>query len=153
MPISQLLFSFRGRINRAKFWLITILSAVVSIAVGLIAFVSAYSQAENFTILFFVLFFILFVPMIWIGLAVAGKRLHDRDKSAWWLLLFYVAPGILQGIGDQFNDVLAYVFYLPGFAIWIWALVELGFLRGTVGPNQYGPDPLQRASEAGPLPA
>lgn len=24
----------------------------------------------------------------------------------------------------------------------IWALVELGFLRGTIGANQYGPDPL-----------
>jgi uncharacterized membrane protein YhaH (DUF805 family) len=25
----------------------------------------------------------------------------------------------------------------------VWALVEIGFLRGTVGPNQYGPDPLE----------
>jgi uncharacterized membrane protein YhaH (DUF805 family) len=28
------------------------------------------------------------------------------------------------------------------FAITIWAIVELGFLRGTIGPNRYGPDPL-----------
>jgi uncharacterized membrane protein YhaH (DUF805 family) len=35
--------------------------------------------------------------------------------------------------------------YIIGFAtlvIAIWFLIELGFLRGTQGPNQYGPDPL-----------
>jgi uncharacterized membrane protein YhaH (DUF805 family) len=31
---------------------------------------------------------------------------------------------------------------LAGTAIAIWAFVELGCLRGTVGPNRYGPDPL-----------
>jgi uncharacterized membrane protein YhaH (DUF805 family) len=31
---------------------------------------------------------------------------------------------------------------LVSLAIAIWALVELGFLRGTDGPNQHGPDPL-----------
>ena len=32
---------------------------------------------------------------------------------------------------------------------WIWALIELGFLPGTTGPNKYGPDPLAvGASEA-----
>jgi len=24
----------------------------------------------------------------------------------------------------------------------LWLLIELGFLKGTAGPNQYGPDPL-----------
>jgi uncharacterized membrane protein YhaH (DUF805 family)/TM2 domain-containing membrane protein YozV len=29
-------------------------------------------------------------------------------------------------------------------AISVWALIELGCLRGTVGPNRFGPDPLER---------
>ena len=33
------------------------------------------------------------------GIAVGIKRLHDRDKGGWWLLLFYVVPGLLGGIG------------------------------------------------------
>jgi uncharacterized membrane protein YhaH (DUF805 family) len=33
--------------------------------------------------------------------------------------------------------------YLCSFAIWVWAVVELGCLRGTTGTNQYGPDPLE----------
>ena len=32
-------------------------------------------------------------------------------------------------------------------ALGIWALIWLGCLRGTVGPNQYGPDPLEGRSE------
>jgi uncharacterized membrane protein YhaH (DUF805 family) len=31
---------------------------------------------------------------------------------------------------------------LLSFAIGIWALIELGILKGTTGPNQHGPDPL-----------
>jgi uncharacterized membrane protein YhaH (DUF805 family) len=33
---------------------------------------------------------------------------------------------------------------LGAFAVSIWSLVELGFLRGTRGPNRFGPDPLKR---------
>ena len=39
--------------------------------------------------------------------------------------------------------MVSFVLGLASFVISIWGLVELGFLRGTVGPNPYGPDPLQ----------
>jgi uncharacterized membrane protein YhaH (DUF805 family) len=35
-------------------------------------------------------------------------------------------------------------FELVSLALMIWGFVELGCLRGTVGPNRFGPDPLQR---------
>jgi uncharacterized membrane protein YhaH (DUF805 family) len=77
--------------------------------------------------------------MSWI--AVGLKRLHDRDKTGWWLVLFYAVPGILSAaappIGTAGNLLL-----VLSFAIEIWALVEIGCLPGTAGPNQYGPDPL-----------
>jgi uncharacterized membrane protein YhaH (DUF805 family) len=38
--------------------------------------------------------------------------------------------------------VLHYVLALAGFALTIWGFVEIGCLRGTTGPNIYGPDPL-----------
>jgi hypothetical protein len=47
-----------------------------------------------------------------------AKRYHDRDKSAWWILIC-----LLPIIGG------------------IWQLIELGCLRGTEGSNDYGPDP------------
>jgi uncharacterized membrane protein YhaH (DUF805 family) len=71
---------------------------------------------------------------------VGIKRLHDRDKSGWWLLVFYVLPGVLNTIGESL--AAGWIFSLASFAVSIWALVELGFLRGTAGPNRYGPDPL-----------
>ena len=44
-------------------------------------------------------------------------------------------------LGARAVTVLALV-SLAGLAIVIWAFVELGCLRGTVGANQYGPDRL-----------
>ena len=63
--------------------------------------------------------------LLWPLVALSVKRFQDRDKSGWWVLI-----GLIPIIG------------------WIWLLVELGFLRGTDGPNQYGPDPLQAESGA-----
>jgi uncharacterized membrane protein YhaH (DUF805 family) len=30
-------------------------------------------------------------------------------------------------------------------AISIWLIIQMGFLKGTSGPNRFGPDPLARA--------
>jgi uncharacterized membrane protein YhaH (DUF805 family) len=76
------------------------------------------------------------------GVAVGTKRLHDRDKSGWWLVLFYPVPPMLNGLGKMTGVPL--IFGLASLAVSIWALVELGFLRGTSGPNEYGSDPLVR---------
>jgi uncharacterized membrane protein YhaH (DUF805 family) len=86
----------------------------------------------------------LLIPSIWIGLALATKRLHDRNKSAGWLAIFYALPGILERIGGFAGDAEV-VLLIASMALSIWALVELGFLRGTPGPNGYGPDPLAGA--------
>jgi uncharacterized membrane protein YhaH (DUF805 family) len=51
------------------------------------------------------------------GLAVAARRLHDIDRTAWWLLI------LLTGIGA----ILLVIWYC---------------FKGTPGPNRFGPDPL-----------
>ena len=51
------------------------------------------------------------------NLAVAVRRMHDQDKSGWWVLI-----GLVPLIGG------------------IWLLV-LYLTGGTPGPNRYGPDP------------
>ncbi len=51
-------------------------------------------------------------------LAFYTKRLHDRNRSGWFLLIL-----LIPLIGA------------------IWLIIELGFLRGTKGPNKYGADP------------
>lgn len=146
MPMSQLLFSFRGRLNRKPYWLTTLV--LILIMLVLIVLVVGIGGADLLTGdmsglgVAFIILLLAYIPLLWIGLAISAKRLHDRNKSAWWLVLFYLVPGILQGVGDRIEGV-GIVLTLAGLAISIWALIELGFLRGTVGPNQYGPDPLE----------
>jgi uncharacterized membrane protein YhaH (DUF805 family) len=135
MNFFQLLFGFSGRINRAKYWLAAVIYLVVMlIAVGL-------AFAGDMATLVILVAVIIYIPIIISGIAVGIKRLHDRDKSGWWLLVFYVLPGVLSGFADQVG--LQIILSLASFAISIWGFVELGCLRGTSGPNRFGPDPLQ----------
>lgn len=92
----RLFFSFRGRINRAKYWLALAVYVLLSLApwfgawalgwlgivqfeIGGTAVFRALNTASNY-----VLWFSCF--------AVGAKRLHDRDKSGWWLLVIYLTP-------------------------------------------------------------
>jgi uncharacterized membrane protein YhaH (DUF805 family) len=134
MNLPALLFSFQGRLNRAPYWL-----ALIAVDLGFAAVIAVAAVVIGKLAL--VIFIPAFGLLIWIGLALGVKRLHDRDKSAWWLLLFYVVPSLLDGIG-RLVGWAGFILDLIGAAIVIWALIELGFLRGTKGPNNYGPDPL-----------
>jgi len=152
MNWQSLLFSFRGRINRAKFWLACLIFFGVGIVLGLIGLVAGNSTAfEGLSALVNLAMFVS-------GLAVAAKRLHDRDKSAWWLVLFYFSPAVFIVIGGGIMwgaagavgmtaDVallLLKLCILGGIAIGIWGFVEIGCLRGTAGYNRFGADPLPR---------
>jgi uncharacterized membrane protein YhaH (DUF805 family) len=58
--------------------------------------------------------------------------------------VFYIVPWIVGGIANkQGDDTPALIAALIALVCLIWGLVELGFLRGTRGPNRFGPDPLQ----------
>ena len=137
----QLLFGFNGRINRAQYWL-TFAIYFVALCVFFVLF-SLFFSLPTEVVGLGLLFAIVFIPVTVSAIAVAIKRLHDRDKSGWWVLLFYVLPGVLGNIGPYTG--LDIVVQLAGLALSIWALVELGFLRGTSGRNRYGPDPLASA--------
>ena len=82
-------------------------------------------------------------------LAVAVRRLHDTDRTGWWIIapaLAYVAAGVAVAIAIA-----------AGAGVFVLALLGIGFLvafilaivlrvfyiqKGTAGPNRYGPDPL-----------
>lgn len=131
--------SFQGRLNRKPYWLGT-LAIIGVIAVAVLGLVFLTGGAGGYAAIA-----ILYLVLLWPTLAIGVKRLHDRGKSAWWLVVFYVVPTVLNVLaesGDGGDGIGAMIFGLAGLAISIWALVELGFLRGTVGANRYGPDPL-----------
>jgi uncharacterized membrane protein YhaH (DUF805 family) len=53
----------------------------------------------------------------WCYLAASIKRLHDRNRSGWWMLPFFAAPGIYGHFADRLGDPYAAAFV--GLAIFI----------------------------------
>src|SRR3954452_6029554 len=95
MDWTTLLFSFNGRINRGKYWLAVLIYFAVwttFIALGLIwlggANLDNLLRVAGTALLLWLIRFILFIVLTWSGLAFGIKRLHARDKSGWWILLF-----------------------------------------------------------------
>ncbi len=121
LTLKQILFSFEGRIGRKTFWLASLACALVTWAItaGLIAMLlTALDTSTDPTagiITYMTLTFLLCIPTGWIGLALQAKRWHDRNKSAWWILIMFVPL-----IGP------------------FWVLIEAGFLAGSPATNDYG---------------
>ncbi|HKP24915.1 MAG TPA: DUF805 domain-containing protein, partial [Dongiaceae bacterium] len=87
----------------------------------------------------------LIIGIIWLALlipslAVSVRRLHDTDRTGWWILAPY-APMILAMVfvGMQ-STTLALLFNLLSLAGGI-ALLVFMLLEGTKGPNRFGEDP------------
>jgi uncharacterized membrane protein YhaH (DUF805 family) len=123
--MKDLLFGVHGRVNRAKFWLVALGIFVLEVIIfavlgGTTAMSTDPEQAlANIGPVAGIVLFVFGVAALWISIAIAIKRYHDRNKSGWWVLIVFVP--IIGGL---------------------WYLIECGFLRGTPGPNNYGPDPL-----------
>src|SRR5262245_10432780 len=149
--MGELLFSFRGRLNRQPYWLINLAMIVTVFAILMLgAMLGGDAVLTKFSPLgAALLHFIIGLFPAWINLATTVRRLHDRNKSAWWLLVFYLLPSVLQAISEDAGE-FGIVLKIAAVAIWIWAVFEFGVLRGTVGPNRYGPDPLELESELQP---
>ena len=89
---------------------------------------------------------ILFVLFLYSLLAVGVKRLHDRNKRGWWVFLFLLVPVLAFMIGALAPDLGPELTWTGGaivLGLGVWALIELGVLTGTAGPNRYGPTPLR----------
>ena len=147
----EFLFGASGRINRAKYWRSVVLFGVAGLLAAVILFTAAGIAAP----LFIIMIVLVFIPWLLWGFSITTERLHDRDKSAWWVVVFYLVPGALGQLAKAAwfpgaaGTVLHYVLALAGFALTIWGFVEIGCLRGTAGSNTYGPDPLARAKRPG----
>jgi uncharacterized membrane protein YhaH (DUF805 family) len=142
MDFVNIFISFSGRINRAKYWI-----AVVCCGVFFLAVIGVTAALSSSMSTVFSSALIAYIPLTYVGVVSGIKRLHDRNKSGWWILLLYGGPMLLPLIGIGLSGAAGAslplaILQLASFIIWIWAFVELGCLRGTIGQNQYGPDPL-----------
>jgi len=148
--LARVFFSFRGRAGRAAFWLVSLTWFVLVQAfdywwsVHGLAVAAAHDHAMVNAVLV-----LGSLPALASCVAISVKRLHDRNKRAWWLLLFGVVPPLLQVAGslNTLDSGPSVGLMIASLAISLWALVELGFMRGTRGPNRFGPDPVLETSE------
>ena len=103
--------TFSGRAQRSEYWYFFLFMIVVNI----VASVLDSAIFGDIPVLYLISTLALIVPSI----AAGVRRLHDTDKSGWWLLL-----GLIPIVGA----IVLIVFFCQ---------------RGTVGPNQFGADPQQ----------
>ncbi|MFI5013204.1 MAG: DUF805 domain-containing protein [Hyphomicrobiales bacterium] len=138
MGLWRILSGLDGRINRRLYWICVLQCAIIECVALVLIIVLASSEILARPILF-VPVGLLALFVAWTGAALSVKRLHDRDKSAHFVWLLIVLPLILEGAAETTNLKLLFV---PALLLNLWALIEIGFLPGTIGDNRFGPDPL-----------
>jgi len=149
MDFGYLYTSFEGRINRKPYWIgLIVLIIVMMVIIFGASFLLIGSIVEP-TFQTRLVTFVLQILFLYPSTALMVKRLHDRNRPSYWAA-FILVPMVLKSLtdlmgmtGDPLNqNALDYLLNIIVFVVSIWFFIELGCLRGTVGSNQYGPDPL-----------
>ena len=108
--------------SRSDYWLNGFLPMLPTrILIDVLWFVVSTSFARNLAIA-------VGIACLWPHLALAFKRIHDRNHSGWFLLIF-----LIPIVGP------------------LWLLIEVWFLKGTVGVNRFGEDSVQCARPITPI--
>ena len=103
---------------------------------------------------------ILWIMAIVVALSAHARRLHDRGHSAWWMIAWIIAVfvcmslyqttlnvnGVLTVYRPFGDGLFSAIPVLAALGLVVFALVELGVRRGSMGENKYGPDPVSGAT-------
>lgn len=112
---------FEGRAGRPQYWWFFLFNVLMQGATGLVD--AALFGGDSMGLVNGLYSLVVLLP----GLGVAVRRLHDIDRTGWWLLVSFVP---LVGI----------------LLLLVW------FARpGDAGANRFGPDPRQAADRTGPM--
>ena len=163
---------FSGRSTRREFWMWVVFIIICAIVLGFLDTILGLGGRTNYGggsvaapgvsgyrygagmrggILTDIFSLAILVPNI----AVSIRRLHDTDRSGWWILMPIIPyaigiVGIVSSIaGATPGAGTAAIFGIAMVIGLIAAIVLLVWycLRGTPGPNRFGPDPLAPASD------
>jgi uncharacterized membrane protein YhaH (DUF805 family) len=153
-------FSLAGRITRIRFWFSLVLEAIALLLLGAVFYVYALSipgAYENGGPTPFptdpvgaplaVLWYLAMAVLLFALLKTCVKRLHDRDKSGWWLLVFAAAPNFITGGAHELvmrysiPDPVATMMLAVSGVLFLWGVAEMGVLPGDSGDNRFGPSP------------
>lgn len=103
---------FEGRARRTEYWMYALFYAIIAVVALVLDLVLSLALQSTFVV---------FTPLVALAhivpsLALTVRRLHDTDRSGWWVLISLVPFG--------------------GIVLLVFACTE-----GTRGPNMFGADP------------
>jgi uncharacterized membrane protein YhaH (DUF805 family) len=115
--------TFSGRAIRSEYWFWVLFTIIGGIATEILD-TAMFSHVSGASPLNAVFNLITFLP----SLALSVRRLHDINRTGWWVLIAFTVIGI--------------------FVLIYWACK-----KGTPGPNRFGPDPFAAVGQISPPPA
>lgn len=162
MDFKYLYAETRGRISRKVWWLGAIGLAIIAIIVNaILAVAGATTGLSRSTFGLGLIMLISIAVLFWPYYALTLKRLHDRGRpeALFWIFiapLVLSAALVMMGVTGEMGLAKLFGHSAPAFqpnglgrsiavvsaGVKLWALVELGFLKGQSGENAHGPDPL-----------
>lgn len=159
---------FSGRSSRAEFWwfmlfMIIIFMVIWFVMAGSIGGLIAAGTDPNGAALpalggGILIIMLLSLAIVIPSIAVQVRRLHDTNRSGWWLGGYYLLYALYMAmafssvmsaaVGDPTaapapNVGMLGMTMILGLGLFVYMVVLLVFycLPGTPGPNNYGPDP------------
>ncbi|MHA6298649.1 DUF805 domain-containing protein [Devosia sp. CAU 1758] len=157
----MLLTTRGGRITRQQWWTGALALLVIGLILGIVALAMVLAIGQSDTMFAVWLFGAINLAFLWPYYCLGIKRRHDRDSKGTDVVVFVVGGLLLSllqalGIGVELTNFSGKVVSRP--TIWlqvpgmllsvlgVYLFVQLGFLKGTIGDNSYGPDPLNAAT-------
>ncbi|WP_447726210.1 DUF805 domain-containing protein [Sphingomonas koreensis] len=160
-------FDFKGRSRRKEFWmyvlfviLVTIVLTILDNVLGLGGTASGGADLSGTAVgvggaasggwLTNIFSLLTLIP----GIAVSVRRLHDLDRTGWWILLpavFYIPGAALMFAGAMGGStgmtgasmLLMGIGFITAILLLVWYCMP-----GTVGPNRFGEDPKGQTTNA-----
>ena len=86
-------FGFGGRARRKEYWMFVLVNIIFTFVLGILDRMLGWERAGGEGILTTIYGVLVFIPW-W---AVQFRRLHDTDRSAWWLLVLLIAAFDIRG--------------------------------------------------------
>lgn len=156
---------FSGRSRRMEYWMFVLFQALLGVAFTVLIMIvggaaamgggnpGALMAAGGGVMILSLLYMLVCLALIIPAIAVGVRRLHDTNRSGWWLLaplgpyvLMFAAIAMAASGSGSGAAILSAVGGIGVLVLGVMLLVFL-LLDGTKGPNRFGPDPKQRTSE------
>jgi uncharacterized membrane protein YhaH (DUF805 family) len=167
MPLKRYA-EFSGRSRRMEYWMWVLFQILIAFAFVILMMVigggammsgdvNGLAAAGGAILIVWSLYMLMALAFFIPNIAVTVRRLHDTNRSGWWILaplVPYVVALVaaMGGAASGSEEGMATggivgLIALIAYCVMAIALLVFMFLDGTRGPNQYGPDPKGNESE------